>query len=258
MRKDQRNTRLHSITALILTVILSASLLCACGADQEAGTETETSGEAAAETETETEEETETETEEETETETEEETTDPASLIDYSAKYPYIIYVNRSLNRIVIYGIDYNGEYTVPYTGFVCSVGLATDSDNETPDGTFRISDKYEWRELNGGYYAQYAVRICGSILFHSVPYVTTSKDTLLTAEYNKLGEAASQGCIRLAVIDAKWIYDNCPSGTQVVIYDDEDEVFEVEFRKTITISEDSAYAGWDPTDPDEENPWNH
>ncbi|MFR5209625.1 MAG: L,D-transpeptidase family protein [Clostridia bacterium] len=28
---------------------------------------------------------------------------------------------------------------------------------------------------------------------------------------FNKLGEQASQGCVRLAVSDAKWVYDNCP-----------------------------------------------
>ncbi|HAH78565.1 MAG TPA: L,D-transpeptidase, partial [Ruminococcaceae bacterium] len=34
----------------------------------------------------------------------------------------------------------------------------------------------------------------------------------------DKLGEPASHGCIRLPVEDAKWIYDNIPEGTKVVI----------------------------------------
>lgn len=253
---------------LIIVLILSAAVLCIAalsgGAGQrraassasagssrsqtdEGETETET------ETETESESESETETETKSETETEEETVDPETLIDFSAQYPYIIYVNRSLNRVVVYGIDYDGNYTVPYLGFVCSVG----TDNKTVTGTFQISDKYEWRQLVDGSYGQYAVRIYKGILFHSVPYTSMSKDTLETEEYNKLGQAASLGCIRLAVIDAKWIYDNCPKGTTVVIYDDEDEEFEVEFRETITIDTDSEFACWDPTDPDENNPWN-
>ena len=33
------------------------------------------------------------------------------------------------------------------------------------------------------------------------------------------LGQKASHGCIRLRVEDAKWIYQNCESGTVVVIY---------------------------------------
>ena len=36
--------------------------------------------------------------------------------------------------------------------------------------------------------------------------------------QYNKLGQQASAGCIRLAVTDAKWIYDHCRLGTKVVI----------------------------------------
>ena len=30
-------------------------------------------------------------------------------------------------------------------------------------------------------------------------------------------------GCVRLTVEDAKWIADNCPSGTTVEIYEDDD-----------------------------------
>ena len=47
------------------------------------------------------------------------------------------------------------------------------------------------------------------------------SEEDLELEEFNKLGEQASQGCVRLAVSDAKWIYDNCPTGTNVSIYDD-------------------------------------
>ena len=37
---------------------------------------------------------------------------------------------------------------------------------------------------------------------------------------YNNLGTRQSHGCIRLACNDAKWIFDNVPHGTTVVIYD--------------------------------------
>lgn len=47
------------------------------------------------------------------------------------------------------------------------------------------------------------------------------SEEDLELEEFNKLGEQASQGCVRLAVSDAKWVYDNCPTGTNVSIYDD-------------------------------------
>lgn len=34
-----------------------------------------------------------------------------------------------------------------------------------------------------------------------------------------RLGINASHGCVRLAIDDAKWIYDNIPSKTKVVVY---------------------------------------
>lgn len=173
--------------------------------------------------------------------------------IDMDAEFPYIIYVNRALNRVVIYGIDSEGEYSIPYLGFICSVGI----DENTPIGVYTISDKYEWRELVDGSYGQYACRIVDGILFHSVPYTEMAKNALEIEEYNKLGTAASLGCVRLTVEGAKWIYDNCSEGTTVVIYDDEEENFAVEFNPIQIIELDSENAGWDPTDPDEDNPWN-
>ena len=35
----------------------------------------------------------------------------------------------------------------------------------------------------------------------------------------NNLGRKASHGCVRLSVEDAKWIYNNCPVNTKVVVY---------------------------------------
>lgn len=46
----------------------------------------------------------------------------------------------------------------------------------------------------------------------------------LKTGSYTGLGKRASHGCIRLMVDDAKWIYDNCGKGTEVVIYEGEED----------------------------------
>lgn len=166
-------------------------------------------------------------------------------------EYPYYIRINRKQNCITIYTLDDKGEYTVPYKAMVCSTGLY----NATPRGTFRISDKYLWRELYGGVYGQYATRIYGGVLFHSVPYYKKAKNTLCTEKYNKLGQQASMGCVRLTTEDAKWIADNCPVGTTVEIYDDDNPgpLGKPEAQK---IDTSDPRKGWDPTDPDEENPW--
>ncbi|UKI23754.1 MAG: L,D-transpeptidase [Anaerotruncus sp.] len=129
----------------------------------------------------------------------------------------------------------------------VCSVG----KEGNTPSGTFKTSDKYTWRLLEGNVYGQYATRITGHILFHSVPYFEKSKDTLEYDEYNKLGVPASAGCIRLSVADAKWIYDNCPTKTTVEMYDsDKKEPLAKPSAIKIDTS-DTVKRNWDPTDPD-------
>ena len=58
-----------------------------------------------------------------------------------------------------------------------------------------------------------------------------------------------------VAVKDAKWIYDNCPAGTLVTIYDSE---YAGPLGKPVAeaLNLEDERANWDPTDPDEENPW--
>ena len=166
-------------------------------------------------------------------------------------EFPYYIKINRQQNVITVYEKDENGEYTEPIRAILCSTGLY----NATPKGVFHLSNKYIWRELNGGVYGQYASRITGGVLFHSVPYASKNKSTLYWDKYNKLGQQASMGCVRLTVEDAKWIYDNCPSGTAVEVYDSEDPG-PLGKPETIKLDKDNANRGWDPTDPDENNPW--
>lgn len=171
-----------------------------------------------------------------------------------SSSMPYLIKVNKTQNIVIIYKQDDSGEYTVPVKAMVCSVG----KEGNTPSGTFKTSDKYTWRLLEGNVYGQYATRITGHFLFHSVPYFEKSKDTLEYDEYNKLGVPASAGCIRLFVEDSKWIYDNCPTKTTVIMYEsDKKEPLEKPSPIKIDTS-DTGKRNWDPTDPDKNNPWNN
>ncbi len=91
--------------------------------------------------------------------------------------------------------------------------------------------------------------------MFHSVPYAQKSKNSLEWWEYDKLGTSASLGCVRLSVADAKWIYDNCVSGTMVEFYQDASPgpLGKPTAQK---IGEQEAVRDWDPTDPDVNNPW--
>lgn len=169
-------------------------------------------------------------------------------------KYPYQIKVNRILNCVTIYTKDKSGNFSTPYKSMACSTGKYI---SNTPLGTFHTSSKYPWRLMVDGTQSQFAYRVYGGILFHSVPCYSAKKDQLEVEEFNKLGQPASLGCIRLTVADAKWIYDNCPYGTTVVIYDDPVSPGPLGKPEIIKIPLDSPNAGWDPTDPDPNNPWN-
>lgn len=168
-----------------------------------------------------------------------------------ATEYPYEVEVNLTQNVVTVYKKDAAGNYTVPDRAFVCSVGEAT------PTGTFRTTDKYVWRALFGNVYGQYATRITGSILFHSVPYYTMyDKGSLEYPEYNKLGTSASMGCVRLTVENAKWIYDNCPAGTTVRMVKNNDPLpIQPEQPQKLDLN-NTTLRGWDPTDPDPANPW--
>ncbi|MBR2707865.1 MAG: L,D-transpeptidase family protein [Bacilli bacterium] len=168
----------------------------------------------------------------------------------YRNGYPYYIKVNRRLNVVYVYEAV-NGEYSKLIKVFTCSTGRGSN----TPLGVFATKNKYVWKELIGPCYGQYSTRITGQILFHSVPYQYQTKNSLEWWLYNRLGNNDSLGCIRLTTIDAKWIYDNCPIGTFVEIFQSND-LGGVEKPTTIRISADDPRRGWDPTDPDPANPW--
>ena len=164
---------------------------------------------------------------------------------------PFYIEVIRNQNVVIVYGKDSDNQYTKVVKVFVASVGR----NGKTPTGTFKTTRGYEWHALIGGVYGQYSTQIKGSYLFHSVPYYSKNKGNLEWEEYNKLGTAASAGCVRLAVRDAKWIYDNIGNGTTVKIYDG-NLPSGVSKPSAIKISSSSPNKGWDPTDPDSNNPW--
>ncbi len=133
--------------------------------------------------------------------------------------FPYKIYVDISDQTIYIYRWD--GEaYSIPDRTMICSTGK---KDTPTPTGTFQaygqldLEDGEWWWFTTYKCYAKYAYGIVGGILFHSVTY---TRDKKPLGDEENLGRRASHGCIRLTVDDAKWIYDNCPYGTTVVIQD--------------------------------------
>lgn len=166
----------------------------------------------------------------------------------------YALYVNTALNCVTVYECDRDGTET-PIKAMVCSVGKP---GHETPLGSFRTSDYYDWRLMVDNTYAQYAVRFNQKILFHSVPYLQKAPDTLEWDQYNLLGQSASLGCVRMCCADVKWIYDNCKVGTKVVVYSDGENPGPLGKPEIGRINEYDSRKNWDPTDIHPDNPWHN
>lgn len=130
---------------------------------------------------------------------------------------PYKIGVSLDEQRVYIWEWDGTG-YNKELKKFKCSTGMA---GYDTPMGTYQSGGKmtsgmwYYFADYNC--YAKYAYKIVGGIFFHSVLFNSNKKGPT-NSSVRALGRKASHGCIRLAVENAQWIFENCPEGTTIVI----------------------------------------
>ncbi len=164
--------------------------------------------------------------------------TDVSGII--GSRSSYLIRVNKQMNTVTVYAADSDGDYIIPVKSFVCSTGSAT------PLGTYYTPAKYRWKILDHDVWGQWCTRITTGILFHSVWYYSQDAKTLSAVQFNKLGTTASAGCVRLCCRDAKWIYDNCSTGTKVIIYNSSTSG-PLGKPTALTIA---SWHTWDPTDP--------
>jgi len=129
----------------------------------------------------------------------------------------YKIVVSTSKQRVYVYEWNGTGFDTEPLKTFKCSTGK---NDTPTPKGTFwntgRLAQWWYFKDFDC--WAKYAWTISGGILFHSVIFSSKSDSAVKKSTINALGKKASHGCVRLAVDDAKWIYQNCANGTPVTV----------------------------------------
>lgn len=135
---------------------------------------------------------------------------DNINSFDIASGTNYFILVNTSKQKTYVYKGGKN-KWSLTKE-FLCSTGI---NGSETPKGTFIVQNKGDWfytDKYSQG--AKYWVGFKGNYLFHSLPFDKDKKKIVDTT----LGKPASHGCIRLKVEESKWIYDNVPIGSKVVI----------------------------------------
>ena len=122
-----------------------------------------------------------------------------------------------------------NDENDIPIATF--SVSCRKNNPNV---GTYKINGtKQRWatlyeNESHTSYvYGQYATRIEGHILFHSVCYKEYGNPYSLIASYYNdiMDKNQSLGCIRMRVGDANWVYDNVQPGMEIKVIDTKEDV---------------------------------
>ena len=131
--------------------------------------------------------------------------------------YPYKVEISISKQKVYVYAWHYGSYSKLVKT----MTGTTVTTETPTPLGTFKMGGPcgrwYFFKKFDC--WAQYASRIVGGILFHSVIYSEKDEATLRKSTVNALGTRASHGCVRLSVENAEWIYRNIAAGTTCRIY---------------------------------------
>ena len=132
----------------------------------------------------------------------------------------YYITVDLTNQIVTVYDSE-NTDDTNIVRQMICSTGR---NATPTPTGTYHLpsrgsSERSEWYYFpKFKCYAKWATRITGGILFHSTLF-TSAKKGPTGSSTRALGSKASHGCVRLRVNDAKFIAENCGTGTKCRIY---------------------------------------
>lgn len=141
---------------------------------------------------------------------------DPITIVDamhakamqYSSTTQYLIMVDRDSHKVGIF-TGSKGAWKYVYK-WDCANGK---SSTPTIGGVFTVQNKGYYFD-SGSSRCYWWTQFYGNYLFHSVLYNKNG-----TLQDGRVGMALSHGCVRLQIENAKWIYDNIPRGTTVVVY---------------------------------------
>lgn len=160
----------------------------------------------------------------------------------------YYIEVNKRLNAVIIYQYSKDKKTKEQVKVFRCSLG------QELPKGKFKTGKKYSWLNIYQGWH-KYNTGIGSDIWIQSVIYKDKYDYQLSKTSYRALGKAQADGkSILLSAGDAAWIYNQCKAGTEVVITKGKkNDVLAKSPEPEVSLY---SYCGWDPTDPDKNNPY--
>lgn len=127
---------------------------------------------------------------------------------NYYSATNWLIQIDTTGNRFAVYRGSH-GNWVVWYE-WQCTTGAP---GMWTPHGQFTVGNKGLY--FGSGFRCWYYTTISGEYLIHSILYNSDG----YTVRDGRLGYNGSHGCVRLATENAKWVYDNIPYGTKIVIW---------------------------------------
>ena len=128
--------------------------------------------------------------------------------------------IDKAAQKMYVYEADESAAQGARLLGILnISTGLMAKEKTfrETRAGAF-ITGRRIAGFSSEGYRYDYAIRIDGGNLIHSLGCKLRGAKWDYSDHLAELGKKASHGCVRLAVKDAKWIWENCGVGTTVLI----------------------------------------
>lgn len=126
----------------------------------------------------------------------------------YRSSTNWLILCDTTKNELCIYWGSKGNWRLQKY--WSCSTGAWS---TPTVRGEFTVGAK--GYVFGSGFSCYYYTQFYGDYLFHSVTYYQNTFNIM----DGRLGMNLSHGCVRLQIDNAKWIYDNIPSGTKVVTF---------------------------------------
>lgn len=126
----------------------------------------------------------------------------------YSSNTGYLILVNRAKCKVGVFSGSNRSWNMVKY--WDCAPGKPS---TPTVSGAFKVGSKGYYFD-SGSARCYWFTQFYGNYLFHSVLYNRSGG-----LADGRVGLQLSHGCVRLQIDNAKWIYDNIPRGTAVIVY---------------------------------------
>ena len=159
----------------------------------------------------------------------------------------YYIEINQKQNACIIYRYSKDKKTKNPYKVFSCSVG------KNVKQGKYKTSETYTWLDINGSWH-KYNTRFGENAWIQSAEYRDKYSYTLKKSSYNAIGSRQRDGkCIFLTAEDAAWIFSTCKAKTEIsIIKGKKTDKLPLQFKERVKAEK---YCGWDPTDPDTDNP---